>query len=120
MSDMVIWDIESDGANTAFSSIIELGAIWVDKDFKEKDRFVYRCRIPEGQIPQATALCVNRSNVDLLTKVNMSHYEMLNQVEKKFSEWSPSTFMGWSNIGQLPPLVKEGDSCFLKMDLMMK
>ena len=36
---MVIWDIESDGANTAFSSIIELGAIWVDKDFKEKDRF---------------------------------------------------------------------------------
>ena len=44
---MVIWDIESDGANTAVSSIIELGAIWGDKDFKEIDRFVYRCRIPE-------------------------------------------------------------------------
>jgi exodeoxyribonuclease-1 len=50
----------------------------------------------EFQVP--TALCINKSNVDLLTKGNLSHYEMLTQVEQKFREWSPATFLGYSSI----------------------
>ena len=101
---LAIWDIESSSSSTDFGSIIEIGGILVDENFIEKDRFNLRCRIPEGDIPQAMALIVNKTSVDLLTKSNLSHYQMLSEVEKIFKKWSPAIFMGWSNIGRLPPL----------------
>jgi len=96
---LAIWDIESSSANTDFGSIIEIGGILVDENFNEKDRFSLRCRLPEGEIPQAMSLIVNKTSVDLLTKANLSHYQMLGEVEKIFKKWSPATFIGWSNIG---------------------
>ena len=67
-----IWDIESSSASTSWGSIIEVGGILVDPNFKELDRFNFRCRLPEGEIPQAMALIVNKTSVDLLTKGNLS------------------------------------------------
>ena len=96
---LAIWDIESSSANTDFGSIIEIGGVLVDENFKEKDRFNLRCRLPEGEIPQAMALIVNKTSVDLLTKANLSHYQMLGEIEKIFKKWSPAIFIGWSNIG---------------------
>ncbi len=96
---LVIWDIESSSASTEFGSIIEIGGILLDQNFKEKDRFNLRCRLPEGEIPQCMALIVNKTSVDLLTKTNLSHYQMLGEVEKIFKKWSPAIFLGWSNIG---------------------
>ena len=96
---LAIWDIESSSANTSWGSIIEVGGILVDPNFKELDRFNFRCRLPEGEIPQAMALIVNKTSVDLLTKGNLSHYQMLSQLEATFKKWSPALFMGWSNIG---------------------
>ncbi len=94
----VIWDVETDSADTNYATIIEIGAILFDKDLKEKERFSARCRIPQDRVPSATALCVNRSSINLLTKQNLSHYQMLNQIEAKFKEWSPSIFLGYSSI----------------------
>ncbi len=96
---LVIWDIESSNANTDFGSIIEIGGILVDENLKEKDRFNFRCRLPEGEIPQAMALLVNKTSVEMLTKANLSHYQLLSEVEKIFKKWSPAIFLGWSNIG---------------------
>ena len=96
---LAIWDIESSSANTSWGSIIEVGGILVDSNFKELDRFNFRCRLPEGEVPQAMALIVNKTSVDLLTKGNLSHYQMLGQLEAIFKKWSPAIFMGWSNIG---------------------
>ena len=96
---LAIWDIESSNANTDFGSIIEVGGILIDENFKEKDRFNLRCRLPEGEIPQCMALIVNKTSVDLLTKANLSHYQMLGELEKIFKKWSPAIFLGWSNIG---------------------
>jgi exodeoxyribonuclease-1 len=90
----VVWDIETDSAQTDWATIIEIGGILLDENFKEKERFQARCRLPQDRVPSATALCINKSNVDLLTKGNLSHYEMLTQVEQKFREWSPATFLG--------------------------
>ena len=45
------------------------------------------------------ALIVNKTSIDQLTKVNLSHYQMLGEVEKIFKKWSPAIFLGWSNIG---------------------
>ena len=101
---LAIWDIESSSASTDFGSIIEIGGVLVNENFKELDRFNFRCRLPEGEIPQCMALIVNRTSVDMLTKANLSHYQMLGEVEKTFKKWSPAIFMGWSNIGRLPPL----------------
>ena len=96
---LAIWDIESSSANTSWGSIIEVGGVLVDANFKELDRFNFRCRLPEGEVPQAMALIVNKTSVDLLTKGNLSHYQMLSQLEAIFKKWSPAMFMGWSNIG---------------------
>jgi len=95
----VIWDIETDSAQLDWATMIEVGAIFLDENFKEKERFSARCRMPQDRVPSATALCINKSNVDLITKGNQSHYEMITQVEKKFREWSPATFMGFSSVG---------------------
>ena len=95
----VIWDIETDSAQLDWATMIEVGAILLDENFKEKERFSARCRMPQDRVPSATALCINKSNVDLITKGNLSHYQMIAQLEKKFREWSPATFMGFSSVG---------------------
>ena len=95
---LVFWDIETDSSNTFFGTIIEIGAILVNSNFQELDKLNIRCRLPEGTIPQAGALLVNKSNVSMLTKANYSHYQMLQEVETTFKKWSPAIFLGYSNI----------------------
>ena len=80
----VVWDIETDSAQLDWVTMIEVGAILLDENFKEKERFSARCRMPQDRVPSATALCINKSNVDLITKGNLSHYQMIAQVEKNF------------------------------------
>ena len=93
----MIYDLETDSAQLDWATVIEIGAVLLDENFQEKDRFSARCRMPQDRVPSATALCINRSNVDLITKGNLSHYQMISQVESKFREWSPATFMGFNN-----------------------
>ncbi len=95
---MAVYDIESSSAITDWSSILEIGGILIDENFKEIDRFNLRGRIPSYEIPQASALIVNKTSIDLLTKSNLSNYELLSQVEAIFKKWSPAIFMGWSNV----------------------
>ncbi len=99
---LAIWDIESSSAITDWASIIEIGGLLVDENFKEIDRFNLRCRLPEGEIPQAMALIVNKTTISQLTKTNLSHYQLINQVYKIFTDWGkkgPTIFLGWSNVG---------------------
>ena len=99
---IAIYDIESTGAITEWSSIIEIGGVLIDENFNEIDRFNLRGRIPEGEIPQAKAVLINGSTIEQLTKSNLSNYMLLDQVEKIFTKWSkkwsPVCFMGYSNI----------------------
>ena len=60
----VIWDIETDSAQLDWATMIEIGAILLDENFNEKDRFTARCRMPQDRVPSATALFINKSNVD--------------------------------------------------------
>ena len=100
---LAIWDIESSSASTDWASIIEIGGVLVNENFKEIDRFNLRAKLPEGEIPQAAALLVNRTTVKQLTQTNLSHYQLLSEVERVFTHWSkkwgPIIFLGWSNIG---------------------
>ena len=103
---LAIWDIESSSASTDFGSIIEIGGVLVDENFKEKDRFNLRCRLPEGEVFQAMALIVNKTSIKQLTQTNLSHYQMLAEVEKIFKKLSPAVFLGWSYIGRAAPSLK--------------
>ncbi len=98
----VVWDCETDSAVTAFATMLEVGAVCLNSDFKQVDQFEARCRLPQDRIPTATALCINKSNVDLLTKGNYSHYQMIGMLEQTFRGWAkkygPLTFMGYSSI----------------------
>ena len=104
---LAIWDIESSSAATDWASIIEIGGVLVDKNFKEIDRFNFRCRLPEGEIPQAMALIVNRTSIKQLTQGNLSHYQMLGEVEKIFNKWKGSIFLGWSNLNFDDELIRK-------------
>ena len=95
---MAIYDIESSSALTSWASILEIGGILIDENFKEIDRFNLRGRIPSYEIPQAAALIVNKTSIDLLTKSNLSNYMLIDQVEKIFKKWSPALFLGYSNV----------------------
>ena len=93
-----IWDIETDSSKTDFLNILEIGAILLNDSFQELDRFSFRSRLPDGAIPQATALLVNKTPVKMLTQANLSQYQMLGEVEKQFKKYSPAIFIGYSNI----------------------
>ena len=97
MDKIVIYDTETTNS-TIWGSIIEVGAVVVDKDLKEIGKLNIRGRMPEGEVPSAKALLVNSTSIDLLTKGNYSHYDFLGAVENFFSKCAPAMFMGWSNL----------------------
>ena len=97
MDKIVIYDTETTNS-TIWGSIIEVGAIVVDKNLKEIGKLNIRGRMPEGEVPSAKALLVNSTSIDLLTKGNYSHYDFLGAVENFFVKAGPAMFMGWSNL----------------------
>ena len=97
MDKIVIYDTETTNS-TIWGSIIEVGAVVVDKNLKEIGKLNIRGRMPEGEVPSAKALLVNSTSIDLLTKGNYSHYDFLSAVENFFTKCAPAMFMGWSNL----------------------
>ncbi len=97
MDKIVIYDTETTNS-TIWGSIIEVGAVVVDKNLKEIGKLNIRGRMPEGEVPSAKALLVNSTSIDLLTKGNYSHYDFLGAVENFFTKCAPAMFVGWSNL----------------------
>ncbi len=97
MDKIVIYDTETTNS-TIWGSIIEVGAVVVDKNLREIGKLNIRGRMPEGEVPSAKALLVNSTSIDLLTKGNYSHYDFLGAVENFFFKCAPAMFMGWSNL----------------------
>ncbi len=96
MERIILYDTETTNSSL-FGSIIEFGAVVVDKNLKEVGKLNIRGRMPEGEVPSAKALLVNSTSIDLLTKGNYSHYEFLGVIENFFSKCTPSLIMGWHN-----------------------
>ena len=94
----VIYDFETTGRNSNWDQIIQVGAILVDSSFNELDRLDIRSSLKPGLIPEPAALLVNNTSPDMLKKSNFTHYYMINEVLKKFKEWSPAVFMGYNSI----------------------
>ena len=98
MSNFVFYDFETSSSNKQWGQIIEIGAILVDDDLNELDRFESKCRLSPGIIPEAMSLIVSNTTPKRLKETNLSHYQMIRQMVNKFKDWKNSIFIGWNNI----------------------
>ena len=98
MSNFVFYDFETTSSNKQWGQIIEVGAILVDDQLNELDRFDSRCRLSTGIIPEAMSLIVSNTSPKKLKETNLSHYEMVKQLVDKLKSWGKVTFIGWNNI----------------------
>ena len=94
----VFYDLETTGRNNTWDQIIQVGAILVDSNFNEIDRFEERCRLKSGVIPEPGALIVNKTSIEMLNKVNLSHYELIKKIQELYKKWSPAIFIGFNTI----------------------
>ena len=98
MPNYVFYDFETCSSNVSYGQIIEAGAVLVNDNFQELDRYEGRCRLSPGIIPEAMALIVNKSSVAMLKNTNLSHYQMIKQMMEKFNQWKNSVFFGYNSI----------------------
>ncbi len=94
----VFYDLETTGRNSAWDQIIQVAAILTDDKFNLIDKFEERCRLKKGLVPYPKALIVNKTSVEILKKVNLSHYELTKKIETTFKKWSPAIFVGYNSI----------------------
>ena len=95
---LVVYDFETTGRNSNWDQIIQVGAVLVNLSFQEIDRIELRCSLKSGLIPEPGALLVNNSSTEMLKNSNLTHYYLIDQVIKKFQEWSPAIFIGYNSI----------------------
>ena len=98
MSNFVFYDFETSSSNKQWGQIIEIGAILVDDELNELDRFESRSRLSPGIIPEAMSLIVSNTTPKKLKSTNLSHYEMVRQFVEKLKGWGKATYIGWNNI----------------------
>ena len=109
MPNYVFYDFETCSSNVSYGQIIEAGAVLVNDNFQELDRYEGRCRLSPGIIPEAMALLVNHTTPNMLKETNLSSYSMLRQMMEKFSSWKNSIFFGFNSC--------EFDENFLRTSL---
>ena len=96
----VFYDTETTGTNTAFDQILQFGAIKTDHELNELDRFEIRCRLLSYVVPSPGAIRVTGITVEQLTDPALpSHYEMVQKIKAKLTEWSPAIFIGHNSLG---------------------
>ena len=84
----VFLDLECSGASTGFDSVLEIYAKLIDDEFNELDDFHGRARLPEGVIPNLTAVMeICKISANTLQNTNTSNFQLLLDTEKKFKSW---------------------------------
>ena len=98
MANFVFYDFETSSSNKRWGQIIQIGAILVNDNLQELDRFESRCRLSPGVIPEAMALIVNKTTPQILKKTNLSHYQMVRQFCDTLKKWGKVTYIGYNSI----------------------
>tara|TARA_B100000427_G_C15512160_1_gene596722 strand:- start:544 stop:1959 length:1416 start_codon:yes stop_codon:yes gene_type:complete len=98
MKNIAIIDLESQSASTSYGSIISIAGILVNSELKELDRFELNCNNKPGYVPDPYSLWVNKGLYQMKNS-NMSHYELMKELNKIVKKWSPCFWIGWNSIG---------------------
>ena len=104
----VFYDFETSGNNKDFDQILQIGAVLTDEGFHIKDKINISCRLKKNIIPAPEALLINRISIDQLQSNKITHYELLEQLRKKFEEWSPACFVGFNSISFDEDVLRQG------------
>ena len=82
----IIYDLETTGRSPYWDQIIQIGAIVLNDQMLEIERFDYRCKLKPGIVPYPKAIMVNKTEVRDLKSNNLSHYGLMNFVKKHFQK----------------------------------
>ena len=93
----VFYDFETSGTNRYFDQPIQIAAALVNEDFEIIETLNETCKLKDGIVPNPHALLVNKIKIDTL-KNGQSFFEMMNIVHRKFTDWSPATFIGYNSL----------------------
>ena len=94
----VFYDLETTGRSSAWDQIIQVAAILTDESLKIIEKYEEKCRINSYCIPNPEAILVNKISIGTLLNANISHYQLMVNLKKKFLEWSPAIFIGYNSI----------------------
>jgi exodeoxyribonuclease-1 len=95
----VFYDTETTGTATAFDHILQFAAVLTNEDLQELDRYEVRSRLDAHVIAHPGALLTNRISVERLLDPSLpSNYEMVCQIRKQLTEWSPAIFIGYNSL----------------------
>ena len=93
----VFYDLETTGKNKDWSQIIQFGAILVNENLEELERFESKCNLKSGIIPEPEALIVN-NNISIKTCLYSLRQEDGNKAlsnsfacgihQSRFTKWS--------------------------------
>ncbi|MCT8331864.1 exonuclease domain-containing protein [Albidovulum sediminis] len=96
---LVLFDTETTGLSRHFDQIIEFGAVRVNDDLEVEEHFETACRLQPHIVPTPSALHVTgRSYAELTSPLRRSHFEMISEIHRRFTGWSPAAFIGYNSI----------------------
>ena len=104
----IFYDFETSGNNKDFDQILQIGAILCDESFQIKDKINISCRLKKDIIPAPEALLINKISIDDLKTNKCSHFHLVEQLKKKFEDWSPGCFVGFNSIGFDEDVLRQG------------
>lgn len=95
----VFYDTETTGTDTAFSQILQFGAILTDDKLTILDRFEIRSQLLPHIVPSPGAMAVTGVTVEQLIDPSFpTHYQMMKAIREKLRSWSPAIFLGYNTL----------------------
>ena len=95
---IVFYDLETTGRSPHWDQVIQIAAIYTDQNLNVLDKINISCRLNSFCIPEPQALLVNRMPIESILNSDLSHYQMIAEINNKFLSWSPAIFIGYNSI----------------------
>ncbi|MGY3647082.1 DNA polymerase III epsilon subunit-like protein [Bradyrhizobium sp. LM4.3] len=95
----VSYDVETTGLNKRFDQILQFAAVRTDVDLVETERFETRSRLMPQVAPSPKALHLTGTSLANATDMSrQTHYDMVCEIARVLSSWSPAVFLGFNYI----------------------
>ena len=88
-NNLIFYDTETTGIHRDFSQIIQCGSVLTDYQLKINDQQNIGSAPLPWVIPQPLAMLTNKKIKQF--KSNISHYQMMKDIQKKWKDWSSTT-----------------------------
>lgn len=95
----IFYDVETTGLNKRFDQILQFAAVRTDVGLVETERFETRSRLMPHIVPSPKALHLTGTSLAEATDASRkSHYDMVCEIARVLSSWSPAIFLGFNSI----------------------